>query len=337
MSAYKELPPESVSFREFEANKLWTFTQANTDVVQVRQAHQVTGSWYYESIDGQISASYIPARTLYDSIKHCYYNETAIVEFTESSPYRPSTGITVRGNHTRIGSNSFTTGSALVTKIFEPFKNFGPNSLKTYKLLGDRAVVISAPQERFGDRIKPGTVHVEQIITDPDVTASISTASGSFTLYDDKNGNLYDNENSASFSANKARYTVGNVFYEHGNIVITNTGSAHTTGSQYQYFGTGSSTYTVKFKATQRIYELEAYCTAKAGEFNMPMNPSARVSRSLQTSDPLGFVSSSDFSSYVTTVGLYDNNLNLVAVGKTAQPIRNESDLALTFVVRLDF
>jgi len=328
MSAYKELPPENVSFREFVANKLWTFTEADAGTaVNVRTARQVTGSWYYESVDGKISGSVIPQRTLYDSIKHLYYNRTNIVEYTSSNPYRPTSNMSVDGS--RVGSGDFTTGSALVTRIYEPFNNFGPNGGNTYKKLYDRAVVISVPQERFGDTIKPGSVHVEQVSSS--YLANPFTAS--FTLYDDGFGNLYDNVFSASFSANKTSFTVGNVFYEHGNIVITSTGSAT---QPYQYFGTGSSSYIVEFRATQKIYEMEAYCTAKAGEFNMPMNPSARVSGSLESYDPLGFVSSSEFCSYVTTIGLYDNELNLLMVGKTAQPIKNDPDLAITFVVRLD-
>ena len=318
MSAYKELPPENVSFREFVANKEWIFTQDDTDTVQVRSAFQRTGSWYYESIDGIVSSSFIPSRTLYNSIKHLYYNETAITQYTESSVYRPSTALKVGRDIHKIGSSNFTTQSAYVTKFYEPFNNFGPNSLNTYKMLGDRAVVVSVPQERFGDGIKPGTIHLE------DVTEG-------FTLYDDGEGNLYDFANSASFAVTKSVWTIGNAFYEHGNMVITGTGSS------YQNFGTGSNDYTIKFKARHTIYELEAYCTAKASEFNIPMNPSARVSRSLQIAEPLGFVTSSDFSSYVTTIGLYDDNLNLLVVGKTAQPIRNETDLGITFVVRLDF
>jgi hypothetical protein len=320
MSAYKELPSDNVSFREFVANKQWIFTQDDTDTVQVRSAYERTGSYYYASIDGVISASFVPPRTLYDSIKHLYYNETSIIQYTGSSHYRPSTSTRHRRGQPlhQIGSSDFTTGSAAIIKYFEPFNNFGPNSLSTYKMLGDRAVVVSVPQERFGDGIQPETVQLE------DITEN-------FTLYDDGKGNLYDVADSASFVANKPLYTVGNVFYEHGNMVITST------GSNYQNFGTGSNNYTVQFRARHTIYELEAYCTAKAGEFNTPMNPSSRVSRSLQLTEPLGFVTSSDFSSYVTTIGLYDDNLNLLVVGKTAQPIRNETDLGITFVVRLDF
>jgi hypothetical protein len=145
---------------------------------------------------------------------------------------------------------------------------------------------------------------------------------------DDGYGNLYDSAESASFSGNKNAYHRGNVFYEHGNVVITSQSSS------YQNFGTGSNNIVVKFKSTEKIHEFEAVCVAKPGEFNMTMNPSARVSRSLLISEPLSFVTGSDFTTYPTTIGLYDDAGGLLAIGKLAQPIRKEPDLALTFVIR---
>ena len=43
-----------------------------------------------------------------------------------------------------------------------------------------------------------------------------------------------------------------------------------------------------------------------------------------------------DFGTYVTAIGLYDDTNQLVAIGKIAKPIKNDKDLALTFVVRFD-
>jgi len=50
----------------------------------------------------------------------------------------------------------------------------------------------------------------------------------------------------------------------------------------------------------------------------------------------IGAATHSDFGTYVTAIGLYDDDNQLVAVGKTAKPIKNDKDLALTFVVRFD-
>ena len=51
----------------------------------------------------------------------------------------------------------------------------------------------------------------------------------------------------------------------------------------------------------------------------------------------LGVVTHSLFSPYVTTVGLYNNEYELIAVGKLARPIKKSDKHATSFVVRLDF
>jgi hypothetical protein len=48
--------------------------------------------------------------------------------------------------------------------------------------------------------------------------------------------------------------------------------------------------------------------------------------------DPTG----SYLTTFVTTVGLYDDNNNLVAVAKLPKPIKNYPDMALNFIVRID-
>jgi hypothetical protein len=50
----------------------------------------------------------------------------------------------------------------------------------------------------------------------------------------------------------------------------------------------------------------------------------------------IGETTHSEFAPYVTTVGLYNDEDELVAIGKPASPIKNEKDLSLTFVVRFD-
>ena len=41
-------------------------------------------------------------------------------------------------------------------------------------------------------------------------------------------------------------------------------------------------------------------------------------------------------TSYITTIGLYDDNANLLVVGKLAQPVRASSETDTTFVIRYD-
>ena len=52
--------------------------------------------------------------------------------------------------------------------------------------------------------------------------------------------------------------------------------------------------------------------------------------------EQLGFVTGSEFSPFVTDIGLYSENNELLAHGKLAKPIRLSKDIETTFVVRFD-
>jgi hypothetical protein len=48
------------------------------------------------------------------------------------------------------------------------------------------------------------------------------------------------------------------------------------------------------------------------------------------------FVSGSDFAPYITTIGLYNDAAQLLAVGKLAQPVKKRNDVDMNFLVRID-
>ena len=50
----------------------------------------------------------------------------------------------------------------------------------------------------------------------------------------------------------------------------------------------------------------------------------------------IGEATHSHFATYITEIGLYNDSNELLAVGKLAKPIKNDKELALTFVVRFD-
>ncbi len=93
------------------------------------------------------------------------------------------------------------------------------------------------------------------------------------------------------------------------------------------------ATYKVKYKSTQTIYQQQIYCQVNENEFNYTLNPSSTtISGSVRD-----FVTGSDFAPYVTTVGLYNDASELIAVAKLAQPFRMPANTDVTFVVRYDF
>ena len=229
--------------------------------------------------------------------------------------------------------------------------------------LHDSGAVISVPQKFYGEYIKPGSV-----------TLTDDSTNSTYILKDDSYGNLYDVEYSSSYASrvpdsNYSGSVVGNVFYNDGIIVITETGYYSSVAT-----GNGSDGFSLKFSSTQTIYEREYVCVVGENEFQHTTNKSLKVGRSgsvlmgsfvtsslrgtefdgfpYQTvgystssydvngynigTELIGEATHSDFATYVTTIGLYNDNNELLALGKTAMPIKNDKELALTFVVRFD-
>jgi len=233
--------------------------------------------------------------------------------------------------------------------------------------LHDTVNVISIPQKYFGEEINPNSVKILDDSTD--VT---------FDLRDDGHGQLYDYAYSSSFAAgtpdsNKSGSCVGNVFYEHGIVTITDTGSYTDVG-----LGNGSNGWSIRYKATKTAYEYQYLCNVGEYQFNGTVNPSAVIGRSGSIYIPQGaryinspkaenppryestidlilppasgsykmsynsgtryqnFTTGSEFGTYVTNIGLYNDNNELLAIAKLSNPIKNDRDLALTFLVRFD-
>ena len=89
----------------------------------------------------------------------------------------------------------------------------------------------------------------------------------------------------------------------------------------------------LSFKNRYTIYENEIVCTVDANELNMSQNPTITT----DTSGSLrNFATGSNFRPYVTTIGLYNDNNELLLVGKFAQPIVMSDVTDTSFVIRYD-
>ena len=101
-------------------------------------------------------------------------------------------------------------------------------------------------------------------------------------------------------------------------------------------FGSSSAT-SITFQNTTNINSTLVFCKASPDEFNYSSNPSYRdadgrivVVDEGQEGKQLAF-------SFITTVGLYDANDNLLAVAKVSRPIEKNPEKDLTLRLRLDF
>ena len=89
----------------------------------------------------------------------------------------------------------------------------------------------------------------------------------------------------------------------------------------------------LRFKNEYIIYEQEVRCKVGENDFNMTLNPTISINNSGSLRD---FATGSVFAPYVTTVGLYNNRNELLAVAKLAQPIPLSSTTDTVFVVKYD-
>jgi len=222
------------------------------------------------------------------------------------------------------------------------------------RVIGNTIGVIAIPQEYYGEGVKIGSLTVEY---------------GSITATDDSNSNLID-------SASNIK---GNIFYDRGLIVLTDTITD----------GSSLSSFDISYRSTMTIYENEIFLSVNEGEFNQSQNPTAvyevgGTTKTISITKPGSrlvdqeyvsqsfynagskyvknsnhpFVSSIDglskgsfddyivsssvdqtgsyLAPFITTIGLYDDTNNMVAVAKLPQPIKSLPDYPVNFIVRFD-
>ena len=97
-----------------------------------------------------------------------------------------------------------------------------------------------------------------------------------------------------------------------------------------------SDDFSLQYQGTHLIYENEYQCMAEQHEFDVTLNPSARKIKSKDSEDLANFATGSNFKPYVTTIGLYNDDGELLVTGKLGQAIRMTDEADTTYVVRFD-
>jgi len=158
---------------------------------------------------------------------------------------------------------------------------------------------------------------------------------------------------------------VGHIYYQAGVAVISasvfmgTTSKLHTaqTGSEpfsdlgpgiasasYQNLATGSSIQVLADSIRDRIVDINFnntielnstiyFCRAHANEFNYSSNPTYLDSSKIRVKN----TTSDNPVTYITTIGLYSSDNELLAVAKLSEPIKKTPDTEVTLRVRLDY
>jgi hypothetical protein len=156
---------------------------------------------------------------------------------------------------------------------------------------------------------------------------------------------------------------VGNVFYDYGIAVIK-----HNTSSIASYIGQdglhiiGGSDVLVDYQSDVEITRHQISVKLKPTDFNFPLfnksiertyTPNAEFTQSFneftasmaeQNIQPITgstwsivkLIQANVIKPYVTTIGLYTNTYELVAVAKLSRPIQRTFDIPQIFIVRFD-
>lgn len=198
--------------------------------------------------------------------------------------------------------------------------------------------IVSIPSVIYGESIERGSF----ILTDTSTDLEIK-------ILDDTYGNLYASgaftSASNSHPSSSDNY-VGNIWYEHGVFVITDTGSFSASDAT-NYTDVTSDTYSMTFNSVQNITTTTYRLNVKPTEYNQTNNPTIREKLSGSFGHPgetnidqspraKGFTTGSNFTTFATEIGLYNDNYELMAVAKISQPVKIRKDIDYFFNVKLD-
>jgi hypothetical protein len=333
MAAYKQFNSQDIIISPLEVNKSFHFvggdnltgSDVGIDRYIGRTGNYLTsGSQTTGKISGQEQSTVL----VYNSIKQLYYGN-----------YISGSGGFIQDAATASFNTDGTITGPVQTTNYYDYPQTTVWSNKTFPTASavSESVpigVISIPSKLYGDYIQPNSFSLKH------------NTSGS--IQDDGNGRLLytpaDSENS--------NYLAGNIIYQHGIITLFNDERFEVPESYYGEAIYGFSTYggelttieflesfisssqvTMSFSSSYEIFETQYKCTIAEKEFNYSLNPSVL---SGSQGDLYNHFTGSYFDPYVTTVGLYSPNYELLAIGKLAKPLPTSRTTDTTILINID-
>lgn len=296
MGAWKKLNQQDVYVTSYTAKKSWNASASTLDNYGIQVLQATTSSNL---------AFYLSDETPYSgsNVGNGYY-PTLVYKSISQLYYK---------NH------NTSSGELISSSSFEFYKesSFASSS----RALGEKAMVYSVPRSKFGTHIEPGSltfgstgdsymVNQADYIGDDYFLASEA-------LYDDGEGNLRVNGTTGGI--------VGNIIYSHGQFIITD--------SDQELYYRSNPLGDLTWKSNQPIYTYNYTVRLSDFEFNYTQNPTAVTGsdNSLRSN-----LTGTEFQPYVTTVGLYNDANELIAVAKLAKPLPKSKNTETTIQIKLD-
>lgn len=276
-------------------------SSTNTEIVTIDFADAPSADWKTSGNLGQYnSASGVYSFPLHSLINYAFYSSQSIVDYGTSS----------------LSATKFNPTSSLY--------------------------VFNITDDVIGEGIHAGTFSIRVANSSP--------------ILDDGYGRLY---------VGNTNNVVGNVFYKHGLAVVANNIIAPSQSISINGLKLEPNlNVSVKFSSSFSVTEHTIICKLSPTEFGTTIfNPSVGYyktvtgsytsgsttityknfvpnissSASASSGQPLGgLFDSGTLTPYVTSIGLYDTNYNLVAIGRLANPVPRAKNVEQTFIIKFD-
>jgi len=316
MAAFKQFNAPDIIVSPLEVNKSFTFSgdselsASNVDVNRFLGVNTNFTASNNQATGFNSGSLILSQSTVYDNIKQLYYSNYITSSFGDNA-------VTAS---VLLGSDA--SGDVLVGPNGSNgrYVNYLQSSLTQSRYFptgsNEEILVISVPSKLYGDYIQPHSFVLEINEDGQDVELDIGP------ITDDGEGNLIS-----------ASINVGQIFYPHGIAVLTQ--QEWTDNSlQPSDFYSGEN-YIVSFSSSYTIYETQYKCSITEEEYNYTLNPSI-ISGSSTGSAYYDYATGSYFSPYITTVGLYNDDYELLAIGKLAQPLLSSRTTDTNILVNID-
>jgi hypothetical protein len=320
MSVYKPFITSDIVVSPFELNKSFSYEGAAAltgSGINRYIGENTTTPIYVSGSNPTGDTVTIDSYLVYRSIRELYYYN--FISGSDGSPVTTSS----------FNEDGTITGGPYTPNAYNYLQNTLPADRFFPTGSGNKVGVLSIPSNLYGEYIKPGTLNI---------TATPLTGSTK-VLTDDGQGNVL-------FGALK----VGDIIYSHGIITLTSDGIPGEDG--YGFVTYGSTSYgdddsdfitdilttpdiSCSFESTITVYESQYKCTIRENEFNFSQNPSL-ISGSSNSGVLYDYATGSYFAPYVTTVGMYNNKKELLAVAKLAQPLVVSPTTDTSIIINLD-
>lgn len=303
---YKSLSEADVTVTPYKARKFFRLGN-ESDFLTFHVGVNDSETFSPDRSPKNSSGSYI--QTVYEVIRHKYYRE-------EGNPYE------------RFGTQD----SSKMDRSGFPREE------------GGVIYVLKISSQLFGKRIYPGSFKIQSV---PD--------KNSITVTDDGEGNLISEREGDQ---------VGNIFYSNGIVVLTEPPTSafdlteediekiveenddydsfpfkkeqnrYTAFPDYEKdtFDSLFQQYEIEFRSVTENYEHEISADIEPDEFGSTLNRSARE----DSGKPIKPLEDGDFRPYVTTVGYYNDEGELVATAKLSSPLKLPKNTAATILARFD-